>query len=333
MPILEQGYEPYRGTVRRGNLRFLSIAAAALRRNRRWYVWVLLLMSLAFGSGKETIFLFIAYVPSAFFNVPAGEIDSFIRAFADHPRLYTDLMSTQAFWAIAMGVIVGAGEIAEDLRTGGLVFYLGRPVTRLDYVLGKTASVSSVVALVTLLPTLVLFAAQALFEGEWAWLRDHLRVIPAALAFTALLCVFVSGLVLGVSAVARRRLWATVSIAGCLLGMWTVAAVLAPPMVWSSRREQKDFQKAVREAKTREEVKAAWKDHADAYEDIGSGTPTAGWRALSPTSSLAAVARNLFGNPVPANFRGGVHWILVLGVPAAFYGLLWRRVRAVEVVT
>mgnify|MGYP003498401155 CR=1 FL=1 len=60
MPILEQGYEPYRGTVKRSNLRFLSIAAAALRRNRRWYVWVLLLMSLLFGSGKEAIFLFIA---------------------------------------------------------------------------------------------------------------------------------------------------------------------------------------------------------------------------------------------------------------------------------
>ena len=333
MPILEQGYEPYRGEVRRRNLRSLSIAAAALRRNRRWWVWVLLLLSLMFGSGKEAFFLFMVYVPAAVFGVDANNIPVFIRAFAEHPRFYTDMMSTQAFWALVMGITVGAGEIAEDLRTGGLVFYLGRPVTRLDYLLGKAASVSSVIALVTLLPVLALFSAQALFEGEWSWLAGHWRVVPAAVAFTAVLCLFVSGLVLGVSAVARRRLWATVSIAGGLLGLWTVAAVLAPPMAWTAHSEQREVQRAIEAAKSPEEYRAAMKRFAEAYDELGSGTATAGWRAVSPTSSLAAAARDLFGNEVPPNFRGGVHWALVLGVPALFFGLLWRRIRAVEVVT
>jgi len=333
MPILEQGYEPYRGTVKRGGLRFLSIAAAALRRNRRWYVWVLLLFSLLFGSGKEAIFLFIAYVPAAFFGVDSNKIDAFIRAFADHPRFYTDMMSSQAFWAIVMGITVGAGEIAEDLRSGGLVFYLGRPVTRLDYLLGKTVSVSFVVSLVTLVPALFLFTVQSLFEGEWAWFRDHLRVLPAILGFTVILCLFVSGLVLGVSAIARRRLWATVSIAGCLLGLWTVAAVLAPPEKWTAQSEQREAHRAIDQAKTREERREAIRKFSLASDELGSRTETASWRALSPTSSLGAVARDLFGNEVPPNFRFGVQWVFVLGIPAAFFGLLWRRIRAVEIVT
>ena len=333
MPILEQGYEPFRGTLKRGRGRFLSIAVAALRRNRRWYVWVLLLLSLLFGSVKEYFLLFMVYVPAALFRVDPNDIPPFFRAFAEHPRFYSDMMSTQAFWALVMGITVGAGEIAEDLRTGGLVFYLGRPVTRLDYILGKVVAVSVAILLVTLLPLTVLFLAQALFEGNWRWIADHWRVIPAATAFAVLLCVFVSGLVLGVSAVARRRLWATVSIAGCLVALWTVAGVRAPPYEWTAEGEQRKVHESIEQAKTKEEYREAMRRFADAHDDLGSGADGAAWRALSPTSSLAACARNLFGSPVPSNFRGGVQWWFALGVPAIFFGLLWRKVRAVEVVT
>ncbi len=333
MPILEQGYEPYRGTVRRTNLRFASIAAAALLRNRRWWVWVLLLMSLFFGSIKEYFFVFMVYVPAAVFGTSPDKIPNVFAAFADHPRFYTDMMVTQSFWALVMAVTIGAGEIAEDLRTGALTFYLGRPVTRLDYLLGKTAAVSWVVVLVTLVPVLVLFSAQALFEGNWRWLGDHLRVIPASLAYTVILCLFVSGVCLGMSAVARRRLMATISIAGALVVLTVVAAVLAPAKQWTSHSEERDLRRELQQAKTREETKAAMQKYSDAYDDLGSSTATAGWRVVAPLSSLAATARDLFGNPVPQNFSGGRHWFVVLGLPVVFFGVLWRRIRAVEVVT
>jgi hypothetical protein len=115
--------------------------------------------------------------------------------------------------------------------------------------------------------------------------------------------------------------------------MWTVAAVLAPPAAWTAQSEQREIHRAIEEAKTREERREAMKRFAEASDELGSRTGTASWRALSPTSSLGAVARDLFGNEVPSNFRGGIQWIYVLAVPAIFFGLLWRRIRAVEVVT
>jgi ABC-type transport system involved in multi-copper enzyme maturation permease subunit len=333
MPILEQGYEPYTGTVRRGNLRFVAVAKAAILRNRRWWLWVLLVISLLFGSAKEYFLVFIVYVPTAFFGVDPKNINNFFHALAEHPRFYTDMMSTQSFWALLMGVAVGGGEIAEDLRSGALAFYLGRPVTRLDYVAGKTAAVSFVVFLVTFVPLFLLFVTQALFEGEWRWLSDYWRVLPAALGFTLVLCFFVSGVVLGMSAIARRRLWATVGIAGSLLALTVTTWVLAPPNTWTSHSEGRQLERQMEAAKTREERKAAWEKFSDTLDDLGSGSDTAGWKVLSPIASLSAAARDLFGNKVPANFSGGRHWFLVLGVPLLLFVLLWRRVRAVEVVT
>jgi hypothetical protein len=333
MPILEQGYEPYKGRIGRTRPGFLPIALAAIRRNNRWWVWALLVVSLFFGSIKEYFLVFMVYVPTALFNTDPSNIPPFFKALAEHPRFYTDMMSTQAFWAIVMAVTVGAGEIAEDLRTGALTFYLGRPVTRGDYILGKAAAVSFVVFLVTLAPLLVLFSAQALFEGEWSWLRAHRMVPFAALGFTLLVCAFTTGVVFGITALTRRRLWATVTIAGALLALSVSSAVLATPLAWTSDAEQRRLHEMLEKAKTAEERRAAFAANADAFDDLGSASETAGWKVLSPLASLSAAARDLFGNDLPGNFSHGRHWFLVLGLPALFYGLFLRRVRAVEVVT
>jgi len=332
MPILEQGYEPYRGPVKRGGTRFLTIAAAALRRNRRWYAWVLLLLSVMFGSAKEYFILLACYLPQALGFGPADN-SGFLTAFANHPNLYVDMMATQTFWALVMAVVVGAGEIAEDLRTGALVFYMGRPLTRLDYVLGKCTAVAVAVALVTFLPTMVLYTLQAIFEGTWKWYADHATVPLSALGYTLLVSIFASGFVLGVSAIARRRRWATVATAAVLLGLSFIALVVAPPTSMRGGREQRQMREALETAKTDAEIKAARDRFSASLDPLGSPSDMAEWRALSPASTLGACGRDLFGRPVPSNFPWKRHWILALGVPLALLGVLWRKVRAVEIVT
>ena len=109
MPIIEQGYEPYRGPVNRGGWRFASIAWTALKRNRRWYTWGLLLVSLLFGSGKEFVLLLVCYLPRVIFGTTGGQGQAFLQTLENHPRFYSDMMETQTFWAFVMGVVVGAG--------------------------------------------------------------------------------------------------------------------------------------------------------------------------------------------------------------------------------
>jgi hypothetical protein len=333
MPILEQGYQPWRGTLLRANRRPLSIAREALRRNNRWWVWALAVAALFFGSIKEYFLVFMVYVPAAVFDVDATDIPSFFHALAEHPRFYSDMMATQSYWAVVLGITLGAGEIAEDMRTGALTFLLGRPVTRRDYLLGKAAAVAAAVVAVTLVPVLVLFTAQALFEGTWEWFAARWTVPLRAAAYAAVLSLFVSGVVLGISAVARRRLVATVAIAGALVALSVTSSILAPPVAWTSHSEEQALHRTLEKATTREERQAAMKRYEDAFDDLGSRSDTAGWKVLSPMASLAACTRDLFGNPLPSNFSGGRHWFLVLGLPTLFYGILVRRIRAVEVVS
>jgi hypothetical protein len=331
MPILERGYEPWTGTLLRRKFAAWPIALAALRRNMRWYAWTLAGAGVAFGSGFATVMLLLAYGAASFVATNAAP-PAFLQVVVSRPEFHLEaLMAWQFFWAIALATLVGAGEVAEDVRTGAVVFYLGRPVSRWDYCLGKVLAVSLPIVLVTFVPTLLLFTMQALFEGTWRWFADHARVVPASLGLTLVLCLFTSGLVLGTSALVRRRRWASVAIAAVYLVLVAVAGIVATSHADTSAGERALASAA--NAKTPEEAQRRLDKVADQFDPLGSPSPHAGWRFLSPNASLHAVGRDLLGIRVPSNFSGGRHWILLLGIGALGFAVLWRRVRAVEIVT
>ncbi len=333
MPIFAQGYRAYAGPLRPGRWRFLPIAGAAVRRNLRWWTWVLFVASLLFGSAFFYFAVFMVYAGPSMIPSLGGQGLRFFRAVVGDPRVYANMMEYQAIWALVLGTVVGAGEIAEDLRTGALVFYLGKPVTRRDYVLGKVFAVSGPILAVTLLPTLLLFLLQASFESSWGWVADHARVVPAAAGFSLLVCLFVSALVLGVSALARRRRWATVGVAAFHFSLVMTALILAYPSDYANNRERDQFEHRIADAGSDREAAEYRRQRDEMYDALGSPSKNAGLRFLSPTASLQAAGRDLFGLPLPGNFSGGRHWAFLLGLSAAFLAVLWRKVRAVEVVT
>ncbi|MHC4923647.1 MAG: hypothetical protein ACYTG4_06155 [Planctomycetota bacterium] len=117
------------------------------------------------------------------------------------------------------------------------------------------------------------------------------------------------------------------------MALWTVSAVVAPPTKWTSNRERRRAEKALRQAKSDVDRQAQMERFRDANDSLSSGSEYAEWRALSPTASLEAVGRVFFDVRVPNNFAGGPHWILVLGITGSLLGVVWIRVKAVEVVT
>src|SRR6185503_11858602 len=52
-------------------------------------------------------------------------------------RLFGELLAWQAFFTMFITIFGGAGLVANDLRTGAILVYLSRPLTRRDYVVGK----------------------------------------------------------------------------------------------------------------------------------------------------------------------------------------------------
>ena len=72
-------------------------------------------------------------------------------------RLFSDFLGQQIPMMLLMAALGGAGLIANDMRTGGLLLYLSRPLTLRDYITGKLTILVVTLSMVTLIPGLALF--------------------------------------------------------------------------------------------------------------------------------------------------------------------------------
>jgi len=99
------------------------------------------------------------------------------------------------FWYEGYNVMIvlalaGAVLVGNDLRFGSLPFYLARPISRWDYLLGKGLAVAVFVNLLTTLPAVVLFVQFGMLES-WDYFYDkgHLLVGILAYGFIITLCL------------------------------------------------------------------------------------------------------------------------------------------------
>jgi ABC-type transport system involved in multi-copper enzyme maturation permease subunit len=114
----------------------------------------------------------------------------------------------QTMFMLLMAAYAGAGLIANDMRTGGLLLYLSRPLTLGDYILGKFAIVFASLSMVTLVPNLVLFfGARSLAPevlGDWS----NLLLIPKIVGYSLFMILPTAGMILVMSALARNARFA-----------------------------------------------------------------------------------------------------------------------------
>ena len=80
-----------------------------------------------------------------------------------------------AFFAVAL---VGPALVSPDLANNGLALYLGRPLTRSGYVLGKLAVLVGLASPITWIPGVLLWVLHAGFSGG-GWWRSNLDLLAA----------------------------------------------------------------------------------------------------------------------------------------------------------
>jgi|GEM_PF-3326782 len=230
MTVHSRGYRAFQGTKSARGPRFLPIFLEARRDAVRG---VLLLVF-------RLLFVLLPLVLVGFFlYFQSGPLAAMLRRMPDAPQLdalesarrslslsLLMLHEWTGLWIVLLTLFVGAGVVADDLRTRALPLYLVRPITPLDYFLGKWLVPASVLVVYVLLPglLLLLLAASMRPSGEtWAFLVDRRDVVVALLHHFAVLAVGYSSLVVLVSTVAKRRLSAIVIGALVFLGGSLVA--------------------------------------------------------------------------------------------------------------
>ena len=141
MPIYEQTYRRYEAREPLRKVRFWPITREALRLvlARRWFLGLLAVSWLPFLVRVIHIYI-VTRFPEAGRVLP---VDG---------RLFGEYLGQQLILALFVTIFAGAGLIANDLRTGAILVYLSRPLTRRDYVMGKLLVVLILILFITLVP-------------------------------------------------------------------------------------------------------------------------------------------------------------------------------------
>ena len=215
MPIYDQGYRRHqaRGPLR--SVRSWPITREALR---------LILARRAFLG-----LLMIAWVPFLARVIQVYVVTRFPEAGRVLPvdgRLFGEFLSQQSVFTLFLTVFGGAGLIANDLRTGAILIYLSRPLTRRDYVIGKLGVLMALNLSVTLLPGLLLYlvtialAPDQFLKWPLAWLG------PAIVLHSVVISLVTSLVALAVSSLSRSARVAGLSFFALFMGLELVRGIL-----------------------------------------------------------------------------------------------------------
>jgi ABC-2 type transport system permease protein len=244
MPVYDRSYRRWDGELSRRALRFLPIAATGIRQaftvRAGWFLklqfWLLLIASLL----PTLFFAFMQYVRNFQPTALRGMVTWLEKMDAFRTLEYPLLIWINTKFLMAFTVIIGSGLIARDRAAGAMPLYLSRPVTRLDYALGKFCVLSWFLMLFTVVPCLALWAFGVISSPDDGALRQMLPEVPRFVLHGLVVTVTYASTMLAVSSLCRRPMFAGliwfaliillpnfVSFAGTRLH-WTVAPALSP---------------------------------------------------------------------------------------------------------
>ena len=124
-------------------------------------------------------------------------------------------LSVQSVFAFILTALHGPGLVSPDLANGALTLYLCRPISRLEYALGKLSVLAIVLSLVTWIPGLILFFVQANLSG-WDWMMRNLWMASGIFLGSWIWIICISLLALALSAWVKWRIAAGALILGVL---------------------------------------------------------------------------------------------------------------------
>jgi ABC-2 type transport system permease protein len=238
MPIFDQGYQHWKGPIAGRAWRWLAITKHGLRVQLKgtfslvrillvlaWLPALVLVVVLAlwglFEQGSETAMMLLQRM------LPPGiTADPHAYRHAVWTVSYSWFFKFEIFFIMLLVVIAGPNLISRDLRFNALPLYFSRPLTRLDYFLGKLGVIAALVAAVAVLPAIVAYVLGICFSLDLGVIRDTWRILPASILYGLVIVVSAGTIMLALSSMSRRSLYVGIAWIGLWIISLTVAGVL-----------------------------------------------------------------------------------------------------------
>lgn len=204
MPIHDQGYRRYVGRREPHGRTWWVIAKAGLmeRLRERKFLGLLLFAWLPFLVRSVQLYVAANYSQASFLAPSAST--------------FREFLDQQGIFVFFITLYVGSGLIANDRRANALQIYLSKPLTRIEYVVGKLVTLVIFLTAVTWVPAMLLLVMQMLFAGNLAFLRANLFLFPAVTLFSAVLVLVSAFSMLALSSLSKSRRFVAVMYAGLI---------------------------------------------------------------------------------------------------------------------
>ena len=231
-------YRTFDGHISRHPLRFLPLFLSELKvATRKKLPLILLYVPLLIGTVVTCVFVYLKFVladvadPSGASSIQEALAMSMAVSMASN-LLEVRILLLQFFglmtgFALLATTWYGSGLICEDRRVNAHLLYFARPLTRLDYFLGKFCTAGFFGVLAIFVPSALICLMAVFASPEFSFLTEQGDVFVGMFAYSCLWIGTITTLVLAISSAVPKRVFALVGvIAFMMLGEGIAGAAI-----------------------------------------------------------------------------------------------------------
>jgi ABC-2 type transport system permease protein len=231
MPIFDQGYQHWSGTLSGHAWRWFAVTRHGMRvavragkasRSLRMFLLISWLPALALADAEWAKFL----GPLLQFLGPSVVADPRHYRVEVWTLCYHYFLATELTLSMILVLLVGPNLISQDLRYNALPLYFSRPLRRIDYFAGKLGVIVGFLGLVIIVPSLIAYALGLLFSLDLTILRDTFHLLIASVIYGLVIAVSAGLLMLALSSMSRNSRYISLLWVAVWVGSGMVSQVL-----------------------------------------------------------------------------------------------------------
>ena len=227
MPIYDKGYRPFDGELRR-RFRWWTIVRQewSIIRRRRMF-WVLMVPPIIYTI-VVAIYIYLIDIIAGAQNHPWAETAQQLPITQIDHDVFFNFVRFQTPFVFVLIILNGAGLIANDFRYNLVDVYFSKPLSWVDYVVGKTLTLVLVGLSITALPACFLLLIHFFFVPSWETVTKIYALPFQTLAFSLCIAIPSALCVLASSAFFMSQRFAGITVFMLLLFNSAFGGVLPP---------------------------------------------------------------------------------------------------------
>ncbi len=216
MPIFDQGYQHWSGTLSGHAWRWLAITRHGVKIGRK-NLFLRAFLFLAWAPALVLAFMLCIWGLVERKSDLVGQVSGILGFLAPqvlanplHYRVaiwtlfFSRFLLVELYLSIILILMVGPNLISQDLRFNALPLYFSRPLRRLDYFLGKLGIIAAFLAMVMIVPAIAAYILGLLFSQDATIIGDTLPILLASILYGLVISISAGMLILALSSLSRN---------------------------------------------------------------------------------------------------------------------------------